>query len=180
MCIAADPAQAPEVRGRRGGAIAARKRALRAWEQANPNTSYDPECFRRDILPQLKTVKLSEIAEAARCSKASASDIRREKWTPHVSTWVALVATGAPLCHGELSTLRRGEPCVESAIDAVLSAPGVDPLFADPEIERDVSDLASGCDKIQHSLAEPCRIPSSSLACPPIGTATSESSYPTL
>jgi len=35
-------------------------------------------------------VKLSEIAEAAGCSKASASDIRRGKWAPHVSTWRAL------------------------------------------------------------------------------------------
>jgi hypothetical protein len=35
-------------------------------------------------------VKLAEIAEAAGCSKAYASDIRRGKWTPHVSTWGAL------------------------------------------------------------------------------------------
>jgi transcriptional regulator with XRE-family HTH domain len=89
-CIAADPAQAPEIRGRRGAAIAARKRALSEWDKANPDTVYDPEQFRRDILPRLATVKLSEIAEAAGCSKAYASDIRRGKWTPHVSTWVAL------------------------------------------------------------------------------------------
>jgi hypothetical protein len=50
----------------------------------------DPELFRRDILPRLGTAPLSEIAEAAGCSKASASDIRRGKWTPHVSTWGAL------------------------------------------------------------------------------------------
>ena len=51
---------------------------------------YDPELFRREILPRLAGVKLSEIAEAAGCCKASASDIRRGKWTPHVSTWRAL------------------------------------------------------------------------------------------
>ncbi|MGP8163329.1 MAG: CRISPR-associated endonuclease Cas1, partial [Acidimicrobiales bacterium] len=89
-CIAADPAQAPEIRGRRGAAIAARKRALSEWNRANPGALYDPELFRREILPRLQTVKLSEIAEAAGCSKASASDIRRGKWTPHVSTWSAL------------------------------------------------------------------------------------------
>jgi hypothetical protein len=33
---------------------------------------------------------LTEIAEAAESSKASASDYRRGKWTPHVSTWRAL------------------------------------------------------------------------------------------
>jgi hypothetical protein len=89
-CIVADPAQAPEIRGRRGAAIAARKRALSEWDKANPGTVYDPELFRREILPGLRTVKPSEIAAAAGCSKASASDIRRGKWTPHVSTWVTL------------------------------------------------------------------------------------------
>ena len=51
---------------------------------------YDPELFRREILPRLAAVKLMDIAEAAGCSKASALDIRRGKWTPHVSTWAAL------------------------------------------------------------------------------------------
>jgi len=51
---------------------------------------YDPELFRRDIWPRLARVKLSEIVEAIGCSKTSASDIRRGKRTPHVSTWLAL------------------------------------------------------------------------------------------
>ena len=89
-CIAADPDQAPEIRGRRGAAIAARKRALSEWDKANPGAVYDPEQFRGEILPKLAGVKLSEIVEAAGCSKAYASDIRRGKWTPHVSTWTAL------------------------------------------------------------------------------------------
>jgi hypothetical protein len=91
-CITADPAQAPEIRGRRGAAIAARKRALSEWDMANPDIVYDPELFKRDILPRLAGMNLSEIAEAAGCSKAYASDIRRGKWTPHVSTWRALAA----------------------------------------------------------------------------------------
>jgi transcriptional regulator with XRE-family HTH domain len=37
-------------------------------------------------------VRLSEIAEAIGCSRASASDIRRGKRTPHVSTWATLAA----------------------------------------------------------------------------------------
>lgn len=48
--------------------------------------------FRPDILPRLATVRLSEIVRAIGCSKASASDIRRGKRTPHVSTWAALAA----------------------------------------------------------------------------------------
>ena len=91
-CIDADPASTPEIRGRRGGAIAARKRALAEWDKVNPGAVYDPELFRREILPRLATVKLSEIAEAAGCCKASASDIRRGKWAPHVSAWVVLGA----------------------------------------------------------------------------------------
>ncbi len=89
-CIDADPAQMPEIRGRSGAAIAARKRELSQWEQANPGVNYDPELFRRDILPMLRTVKLNEIVEAIGCSKASASDIRRGKRTPRVSAWTAL------------------------------------------------------------------------------------------
>lgn len=60
------------------------------WDNANPGAVYDPELFRRDILPRLAPVKLAEIAEEAGCSKAYASDIRRGKWTLHVSTWAAL------------------------------------------------------------------------------------------
>ena len=56
---------------------------------------YDPDLFRRDILPMLRTAKLSEIVEAIGCSKASASDIRRGKRTPHVSTWGPLAALAA-------------------------------------------------------------------------------------
>jgi transcriptional regulator with XRE-family HTH domain len=56
----------------------------------------------REILPKLGTVKLSKIAEATGCSRAYASDIRRGKWTPYVSTWAALAeACGAELSDGD-------------------------------------------------------------------------------
>jgi CRISPR-associated endonuclease Cas1 len=89
-CIDDDPASTPEIRGRRGAAIAARKRALTEWDKANLDTVYDPQLFRREILPRLGTVPLAEIMVAAGCCKASASDYRRGKRTPHVSTWGAL------------------------------------------------------------------------------------------
>ena len=60
------------------------------WDAANPGVIYDPELFRREILPWLANFKLMDIAEAAGCCKASASGIRRGKWAPHVSTWDAL------------------------------------------------------------------------------------------
>ncbi len=89
-CIDAAPASTPEIRGRRGAAIAARKRALTEWDKVNPGAIYDPELFRREILPWLKTVPLAAIMESAGCCKASASDYRRGKRTPHVSAWGAL------------------------------------------------------------------------------------------
>jgi hypothetical protein len=48
---------------------------LSEWAKANPDTVYDPELFRREILPELAGVTLWEIAAAIGCSKASASDI---------------------------------------------------------------------------------------------------------
>ena len=66
-------------------------RSLAEWEQANPGTVHDPEWFRRDVLPRLASVKLSEIVEVTGLLEGVASDIRRGKWTPHVSTWPALV-----------------------------------------------------------------------------------------
>jgi hypothetical protein len=62
----------------------------RCWggDKANPGAVYDPELFRREILPRLGTVPLAEIMAVAGCSKASASDYRRGKRTPHVSTWI--------------------------------------------------------------------------------------------
>jgi CRISPR-associated endonuclease Cas1 len=89
-CIAADPRQSPEIRGRRGAAIAARKRALAEWSKVHGDDPYDPELFRREILPRLRTVRLSEIVEATGMSKAFASQVRAGKFTPHVSTWRAL------------------------------------------------------------------------------------------
>ncbi len=48
---------------------------------------------------------LTEIMEAAGCSEASASDYRRGKRTPHVSTWAPL----APLV-GDLDSHSDGAP----------------------------------------------------------------------
>lgn len=89
-CIASDPRQRTEIRQHRGAAIAARKRALRDWEDANPGAAFDPEMFRRDILPGLATVKLADIMKAASISKSYASQVRSGECTPHVSTWKAL------------------------------------------------------------------------------------------
>ena len=75
-----------------GAALPSRLANGRSLSGTRPTPTWptDPELFRRDILPKLGSVRLSEIAEAAGCSKAYASDISRGKWTPHVSAWAAL------------------------------------------------------------------------------------------
>ncbi len=65
-------------------------RAIREWEEANPDVAYDPDLFRREILPGLASVKLADIMAAAGISKGYASNVRAGKFTPHVSTWGAL------------------------------------------------------------------------------------------
>ena len=89
-CLAADPAQAPEVRSRRGRAIASRKQALRARGDAGLAPWCDAAWFAAEVLPGLASVKLVEIMEAAGCSKSFASQVRSGKFSPHVSTWRAL------------------------------------------------------------------------------------------
>ena len=90
QCIAADPRQTAELRGRRGAAIAARKRAQREWVDANPVVGDDPEYFRKEILPGLAAVTLAHIMTETGLSKAFASQVRAGKFTPHQSTWSSL------------------------------------------------------------------------------------------
>jgi hypothetical protein len=53
---------------------------------------WDPDLFRRQILPRLADVKLAAIMEAGQFSKSYASAIRTGKFPPHPSTWPALAA----------------------------------------------------------------------------------------
>ncbi|MHB1975361.1 MAG: hypothetical protein ACYCR4_13940, partial [Acidimicrobiales bacterium] len=91
-CLSRDPAQAPEVRSRRGRAIAFRKAALRARGDAGLPEWCDAAWFAAEVLPGLATVRLVEIMEAAGCSKSFASTVRSGKFTPHVTTWRALAS----------------------------------------------------------------------------------------
>jgi hypothetical protein len=78
------------------------------WDKANTGTVYDPELFRRKILPRLGTVPLAEIMEAAGCCKASAPDYWRGKRTAHVFAWTALAAIkGEIVMSGSRPTIQR-------------------------------------------------------------------------
>jgi CRISPR-associated endonuclease Cas1 len=100
-CIASDPRQTAERRGRRAAAIGSRKRRQVEWETTHPGEVYDPEYFTATILPGLATVKLSTMVEATGLSKGFCSQVRAGKYTPHVSHWPALAAlAGVGLARG--------------------------------------------------------------------------------
>ena len=91
-CIVADPRQTPAIRKKRAEAIASRKRALRERNDTGLPEHCDREWYHGEVLPRLVGVKLSQIMEAAGCSKGFASVVRMGRSTPHVSTWPALAA----------------------------------------------------------------------------------------
>ncbi len=90
--------------------------------QGNPDAVYDPELFRREILLRLGSVPLAEIIAAAGCSKASASDIRRGKWTPHVSTWAALGVLVGMTQPGTVRSMTERSPMAEYPSLVVVSS----------------------------------------------------------
>jgi len=94
VCVDADPGQTQQIRGRRGKAIAARRRSAQAWESAGGQGTYDPKAW-PDILAGLADVKLSAIVAATGLSKSFACVVRAGKSTPHPSHWPALAALGA-------------------------------------------------------------------------------------
>jgi hypothetical protein len=91
-CIARDPRQTAERRGRRAAAIGSRKRQQVEWETAHPDQAYEPDYFETTILPGLATVKLSTMVDATGLSKGFCSRVRAGKFAPHVSHWPALAA----------------------------------------------------------------------------------------
>jgi CRISPR-associated protein Cas1 len=93
-CIAADPRQTGEVRGRRAKAIAARRREADAWKDAGGLGTYDPDAWPQ-IQAGLINVKLAEIVAVTGFSKSFASVVRAGKSRPHPSSWPALQSLGA-------------------------------------------------------------------------------------
>ncbi len=99
-CTAADPRQTAEARGRRGAAIAARKRAQAAWESDGGLADFDPAAW-PTIQAGLAEVKLADIVAATGLSKSFASQVRAGRYRPHPSLWPTL---------GELGQEAAGQP----------------------------------------------------------------------
>jgi CRISPR-associated endonuclease Cas1 len=77
-------------RRKRGRAIAASRAELERWRREHPEPRPDPEVFRRDILPGLANVKLSEIVTACGVARSWASMIRSGRKVPALRHWAAL------------------------------------------------------------------------------------------
>jgi len=95
-CVAADPTNSVEIRGRRGKAIAARRAQAAAWEAAGGAGTFDPTDWAR-IQPQLVAVKLADIVAATGFSKSFASVVRAGKSRPHPSHWPSVGSPGTSL-----------------------------------------------------------------------------------
>jgi CRISPR-associated endonuclease Cas1 len=91
VCMAADPSHTAEKRSVRGRAIAARKQAQKAWEEAGGYGTFDPTIW-PDIHAGLTNVTISDIVAATGLSKSFVSRIRTGHHRPHPSHWPALAA----------------------------------------------------------------------------------------
>jgi hypothetical protein len=89
-CWATQPGQEEATRRKRGRAIAASRAELERWKSEHPDARTDPEAFRREILPGLQQVKLTEIMRATGMAKSSASMVRSGMRVPALRHWRAL------------------------------------------------------------------------------------------
>ena len=83
-----DPSHGGEAARRSGEKMRQRMNEVRPWEAQHPRP--DPEVFRREILPLLRTVPVRRIAREVGISLRYASLIRRGEYVPHPRWWEAL------------------------------------------------------------------------------------------
>lgn len=81
------------------------------------------------------TVRPSSAATAMASNRLVGHHPPQQLTGPPVHRQLSLQLGDPPLGRGELGLLRRRQPRRLASVDAVLAAPGVDRLFADPEVE---------------------------------------------
>ena len=79
---------------KRGVKVSRSKQEQAAWEAVH-GAEADPVVFQRDILPHLRDVPLTVMAEAAGLSEQYCSFIRRGIKSPHLRHWSALQNIGS-------------------------------------------------------------------------------------
>jgi CRISPR-associated protein Cas1 len=86
-----DPTHGGKAAERRAKTNIERKAAARQWDERHGKL-VDPSAFHRDILPQIRTVPLSQLQRSTGLSLRYVSLIRRGEKTPHPRHWQALIA----------------------------------------------------------------------------------------
>jgi CRISPR-associated endonuclease Cas1 len=88
-----DPSHGGEAAARRGGAISRRRLELRDWQATHDGEPADPDLFKREILPAIQTLSLSDLVRATGLAHGYLSQIRRGEKTPHPRHWPAFAAS---------------------------------------------------------------------------------------
>jgi hypothetical protein len=86
------PTHTPQATSRRSEANIAQRSQELAWEAAHSHEGHDPEWFEREVAPGLRSLSLTQIAQATGMSTSSASKIRSGKRAPHPRHWDSLNA----------------------------------------------------------------------------------------
>jgi hypothetical protein len=89
-----EPASRSETRLKIGRHNRARQRAILDWEATN-SRNWDPDTFRREILPGLQGVTVTSMAVASGLSIQYCSLIRNGKNVPHAMHWEVLREVGS-------------------------------------------------------------------------------------
>ena len=84
------PSHTPQARSRRKVANITQRRVQAEWDASHPDANRDQEWFRREVLPNLLGVSITEIARATDMSTSSASKIRSGRLIPHPRHWAPL------------------------------------------------------------------------------------------
>jgi CRISPR-associated endonuclease Cas1 len=84
-----DPSHGGEAARKRAESLRRRQQEAEEWERIHGD-GFDPEVFRREILPKLAGVPLSRMVKATGLSKLYCSLIRRGVYVPHPRHWEAL------------------------------------------------------------------------------------------
>ncbi len=80
-----DPSHGGAAARKRAASLARRQEEAAVWRQGGG--SYNPEDFRRDILPRLQNVPIEKMAKASGLSTQYCSLIRRGLYVPHPRHW---------------------------------------------------------------------------------------------
>jgi hypothetical protein len=87
-----DPAHGGEATARRAASQTRRRRELLEWQAVHPESVADPDWFRREILPAIQSVSLSDLVRATGLTHPYLSQIRRGVKTPYPRHWPAFAA----------------------------------------------------------------------------------------